>query len=76
MNTFSDIFNWENVDYATNTNMFDTCNLLRDVGPYSKGDFFESIFFDTEKLTLTFYKTTLELDSGEPCMTKQLGLVD
>ena len=76
MAQFSDLFNWNNCDRFGESISFDTCTLLKDIGPYEKGKYFEMIFFDTEKLTLRFFETVLELDNDTPAMTKHLGIID
>lgn len=76
MPEFSDIFTWEGWEDWGETKSFVDCVLMRDVGSYDKGEFFEMVFFNTETLTLKFYKTTYDLDNDTPTMVKRLGLVD
>lgn len=58
------------------TKMFHECVLLKDIGVYKNGDYFETITLEDDNITLNFYIDDDQLDLGKPVMTKHLGIID
>jgi hypothetical protein len=73
MPSFSNIFEWADWDDCGESKVFYECELLRDVGEFTKGDKFSNVTWEEETLKLRFYLTD---DECEPVMVKTLGLVD
>ncbi len=69
MPSFSDMFLWR----IKNDQTYDMCTLLRDIGDYEAGEYFESIVFDIDSLTLKFYYDDNEIKCNSPCMVKKLS---
>lgn len=69
MGKFSDIFHWnEWDDVGERFEMYMNCEVLRDIGSDIKdGDEFETIYFDKERLELSFHKTR---DDENPIVKK------
>ena len=76
MPEFADIFKWKGWEDYGDTKAFMRCTLMKDIGGYKTGEYFESVFFNDEQLTLKFYKNDDELEDDTPCMIKHLGIID
>jgi hypothetical protein len=72
MPSFSDIFEWSGWD-DMGQKLFYECVLLRDVGSFKSGHYFDYVSFDDENFKVRFYE---KFGDDTPVMVKTMGLVD
>lgn len=72
MPTFGDIFEWKSWD-DMGSKVFYNCTLLRAVGKYPTGSYFECITWDDETFIMTFCENA---EDADPVMMKKMRLVE
>ncbi len=72
MSSFMDVFKWKSWDQF-NYKFFYECTLLRKIGDFDAGTYFNSVIFDDEKMILEFYMGD---DVEVPVMVKSFRLCE
>lgn len=55
MPSFRDIFEWETLDQIAVFELYEDCELLKNVGEYTAGDRFAYIYYNVREMYLEFY---------------------